>query len=258
MFAKAYVRQIGDNVSRSIAEAIKRGEFRANAPLGYSYVQTDQRLVQNEKAPLVKQMFELYATGRYSLETLADTMRKKGLREKKRRITITGKKVDRGEMPISSMTVWYVLQNLFYTSRSLERSRGRDERILVEGKNYEPLISRELFDKVQKVLALNNQKKNDQARNPTQAYYKFRKMIKCGWCGCSLTPENMAQNFKNQKSAGAQVNYYHCSSGKAITSDPDYYVREFGHDHSGVRVAVHGKIQRSAGHLLSPEVVERV
>jgi DNA invertase Pin-like site-specific DNA recombinase len=71
MFARSYVLQLSDNVKRSKEQAVKSGNWIGLAPLGYIHV-VDERgekniLPDSDRAPFIVKLFELYATGNYSL-----------------------------------------------------------------------------------------------------------------------------------------------------------------------------------------------
>ena len=74
---------------------------------------------------------------------------------------------------------------------------------------YEPLISKDLYDKVQEVKIGFTKKSFKYAGLP----YFYRDLIRCGECGCSITPE---------RSKGYV--YYHCTQYKGKHEAP--YIRE--------------------------------
>ncbi|MEN6519890.1 MAG: recombinase zinc beta ribbon domain-containing protein [Armatimonadota bacterium] len=74
---------------------------------------------------------------------------------------------------------------------------------------HEPLVSRELWKKVQDVLSDNG---NHRARQQKHEW-AFQGLVSCGHCGCALTAE---------KKKGRYV-YYHCTGHKGC---PEKYVRE--------------------------------
>jgi hypothetical protein len=60
-------------------EKINQGWLPRVPPLGYKLVGSEGHkipVIDEGKAPLIKRMFELYATGNYSLEKLVEVMRK--------------------------------------------------------------------------------------------------------------------------------------------------------------------------------------
>ncbi len=86
MFAKSYVLQLSDNVKRSLEQACKEG-IRANlAPLGYLNVKDKEGnkdvVPDPDQRHLILKMFEMYATGNYSIREIADQMKKLGLKNK--------------------------------------------------------------------------------------------------------------------------------------------------------------------------------
>ncbi|WP_366919030.1 recombinase zinc beta ribbon domain-containing protein [Geobacter sp.] len=71
--------------------------------------------------------------------------------------------------------------------------------ILYHG-NHEPIISKELFDKVQDVLA----GKGRCPMSPQKHLFTYQGMVTCGRCGCAMVAE-----IKKEKYI-----YYHCTGGK--------------------------------------------
>ncbi len=109
-------------------------------------------------------MFELYATGRYSVKKLLDIAKKIGLNGK------TGKNLSRSNMES-------ILKNPFYYGVMLYKSE------IYEG-SHPPIITKGLFDRVQQVF--------EQRSNPTREktyHFTFRGFIRCGECGRMITAE---------------------------------------------------------------------
>src|SRR5205085_12351801 len=71
------------NVRSGIRRAMKEGRWLPMPPIGY-VKQRDSKnkpiLVPGEKAKLVREAFEMYATGNYHLEELRSILNKKGLK----------------------------------------------------------------------------------------------------------------------------------------------------------------------------------
>jgi len=68
--------------------------------------------------------------------------------------------------------------------------------------NYQTIVSRQLFDKVQSVKA-GYHKKPFKSGGLGHLYMG---MIRCGVCGCSFTPE------RKRKKSGREYVYYHCTN----------------------------------------------
>ena len=71
MFARSYVLQLSDNVKRSKEQATKNGIWIGLAPIGYMHdvdEKGDKTIIPDpERAPLIAKLFEMYASGNYSL-----------------------------------------------------------------------------------------------------------------------------------------------------------------------------------------------
>jgi hypothetical protein len=116
-------------------------------------------------APISRLMFEDYATGKYSLADLAEMAKREGL--------FLGRETER-----VTATIHWILTNPSYYGEF--RYRGK----LYSG-NYPPLVSRELWEKVQIGL------KKRGIRKPRRVthHFAFSNLIRCGHCGCSLVGE---------------------------------------------------------------------
>ena len=120
-------------------------------------------VVDENKAPLIKEMFELYATGIYSIKKLLQIMNDKGLRTKK------GNK-------LSKSVLHQLLTNPFYYG--VTRWNGD----LYEGKQ-ESLIPKDIFNTVQNIL---HQKTTPKYR---KHFTVFKGLIKCSECHGTITWE---------------------------------------------------------------------
>ena len=196
--AKSFVLQISDNVKRTYEYKIRHGEWIGKAPVGYIN-KTDDNGNKDitpdiARAHLVVRMFELYATGNYSIRTLAEEMKKLGLRT-----TLKNSK------PLTTGMIHFTLQNPFYYGMMRVKNELYQHR-------YEPLISQELFDKVQQVRLGYHKKPFKYAGKP----FVLRGLVKCAdpQCGCTIT----AETHKGH-------NYYSCTNYKRL-HPKKVYVRE--------------------------------
>ncbi len=136
MFARSYVLQLSDNIKRSKEQSARNGIWMGLAPTGYIHTVNEKgnkTIVSDpELAPYIRKMFELYATGNYSLAKLRDEITEIGARTKK------GKK-----FAISQLNK--ILKKSFYCGR-METKYG-----VVEHK-YERLTTPVIFRQVQAVI----------------------------------------------------------------------------------------------------------
>ncbi len=183
-------RDLSVNVKRGNREKLSRGGLPGVAPFGYLNDKADKTIVINKNtASYVKRMFELYANQNKSYGEISDILFSEGLRTK------TGRKVFKS-------TVQKVITSKFYM--------GIIER---EGKLYqgihEPVVSRELFEKAQKVTS-------DKSRpRPSKLFFPFRGFLKCASCGCALT-----------SSIKKGHDYYYCTNGKGKCVQHKSYLKE--------------------------------
>ena len=188
--SKYFVDNLRENVKRGLRQKIRNGVWPGWAPVGYTNNPKTRGIdVDDDKAPKVRKMFEMYATGAYTLHSLANWCREKGLRGN------LGKE-------IALSNVQSILQNIFYLG--LMKWKGE----IFEGK-HEPLISKKLFDKCQEVMA-----KRGKVQESHKNVFAFLGLLKCASCGCSITAEKQKGH-----------NYYRCTKKKGLCQEK-HYLRE--------------------------------
>jgi site-specific DNA recombinase len=194
MFARSYVLQLSDNVKRSKEQAVKNGSWIGLAPLGYIHVldeQGEKNIIPDpERACHIVKLFELYATGNYSLLKLTEEAAKVGFRTKK-------------EKKIAKSQIDSILKNPFYCGM-MRTKYGLAEHY------YKPLISTSLYQQVQDVAAGYHKKPHKKISEP----FILRGMIICAHCGCTVTPEIHKKRYI----------YYSCTNAKGICKK--VYTRE--------------------------------
>ncbi len=166
ILAKNYIENLSEEIRKGQREKINEGWLPGAPPLGYKSIGKDKHkvpVIDEGKAPLVKKMFEYYAAGNYSLERLVGIMYEEGLR------TRMGNKLVRSMMA-------RLLSHPFYYGKICWNGE------IYEGK-HEPLISKELFGKVQNVL------KGKATPKYSKHFYLFKSLIRCYECNCIITWE---------------------------------------------------------------------
>jgi len=187
--SKYFVDNLSENTKRGLRQKLRRGEMPGPAPLGYLNDLRTHTIVKDPgRFRLVRKIFELYATGNYSLKDL-------------RKFTISAGLFSRNGNKLSVSVIQNILQNPFYYG--MFKYNGE----LWQGK-HEPMITKKLFDKCQKVLA---NRARPQKRNIKE--YAFRGLLICGECGCAITSETQKGH-----------NYYRCTKKRGACSQP--YIRE--------------------------------
>ncbi|MGB9726699.1 MAG: recombinase family protein [Minisyncoccia bacterium] len=192
LFAKNYIDNLSEEVKKGQKEKIAQGWLPTKPPLGYKTIGEKGHkihIIDEEKAPLVKKMFELYATGNYSLKKLAQVMYEEGLRT-------------RGGNKLVKSRLHELLTDPFYYGKI--RWNGE----IYEGKQ-EPLISKELFDRVQELL------KGKATPKYHKHFYLFRGLIRCAECGGKITWE------KQKRIIYGHCNHYRNCSQKIWVKEPE-------------------------------------
>lgn len=193
------------NVKRGMRARVKMGLWPGTAPTGYLNEKNKDRkcqvIVDKERAPIIKQMFEKVGNEQASGRTLYLWLRK-DLNFK----TKNGK-------PLSLSNIYILLRNHFYYG-ALEYPKHSGT--FYAGK-HEPLITKDLFDRVQRQL---NKERDIKL---IDREFAFTKLIKCGLCGSGITAQ---EKFKNLKDGTVnRYIYYGCTRSKDLTCKSGY-IRE--------------------------------
>ena len=174
---------IAEDFIANLSQETKKGMYKkaeqgytvfGQVLLGYKKSGVGLRELDPMTAPLIKRCFELYATGKYTLEELADEMCKKGLR------THNGKKLEYTKIS-------RILNDKYYMGIIQIKDK------VFKGK-HPAIVSVKVFNKVQDVL----QRRFTPHTNIND--YKFKQILTCGLCGRTLK----AMTSKHKYS------YYYC------------------------------------------------
>lgn len=205
-----YLVNLGVEVMRGMTEKASRGEPTCAPPFGY--IMRDGKYYPDEesgKANIVREVFTLYANGVKQRE-IAIVLANKGIRTK------YGKKPE-------NRWVDYMLHNSCYIgkirwctdgTKAVSKRHLDNENIMVVDGNHKPLISMELWDKVQKMLAEQKRMYPKHSRRSQPIDYMLKGLVKCSACGGSLA-------CNGTKSGKAQARCMQCcnySRGSCHTS----------------------------------------
>jgi DNA invertase Pin-like site-specific DNA recombinase len=165
--ARFYTNNLSEEVKKGQKEKLSQGWLPTKPPLGYKTIGEKGHkihIVDEDKAPFIKKMFELYSTGNYSTTALADVMYKDGLRT-------------RADGKLGKSILYNLLSDPFYYGKM----KWKEE---IKQGNHEPIISKELFDLVQKKL-------NRKFKSPlyTKHLPVFKAKMTCEECGGTVTWE---------------------------------------------------------------------
>lgn len=133
--ANYYSNYLAQNVKRAYEHARRQGKYFGLAPIGYARVSSvggSEIRIDEQQAKIIKKIFELYASGEYTIEMLKDYAIGIGL------------KSQRGRIPSVSL-IKRILNNPFYVGRARSKYGNYSHK-------YRKIIDDRLFDKCQKIL----------------------------------------------------------------------------------------------------------
>ena len=178
VIARNYIENLREEVRKGMREKAEQGIYPSYAPFGYRNNRLERTIEANpEKAPIAQRIFEFYATGNYSLSSLRKAI-----------AVETGRAFAKSYLE-------RLLKNPFYTGL-----------FTWEGKTYQgkhtPLISSELFERVQDVFRGHNRPKYRKHQ------FAFSGLLRCGYDNCLVTAEMKKGRYV----------YYHCTGyrGKCL------------------------------------------
>jgi site-specific DNA recombinase len=218
--AEYYSANLGQEIKKGMNQKLKMGGWPRRAPLGYLNKREtiDGRsvasvIVDPERAPFIVEAFEAYADGRIGAHALADRMAERGLRSRNGKV-------------VSASRWLEMLHNLFYVGRVFD---GEEERKGL----HPPLVSEELFQRVQNVLEIRDYAGPRQYRH----FHPLKGTLYCGVCGALLS-------YSKSKGRHEHYEYFYCLS-KARCSQP--FVRiELAEEQVEKLVPTLGLAQRTA------------
>lgn len=183
----------GINVKRGLRTRVEMGLWPGVAPLGYLNQnlmdKKCQVIIDPQRAPAIKKMFEKVAYEHYSGRKLYNWLR------------YELNFYTRGNKPLTLSGIYRILDNHFYYG-TFESPKGSGN--WYQGKHV-PIITQELFEKAQAQLKRDNiQRENKE--------FAFTKLFTCGYCGSGISAEEKWKQLKDGTTA--HYIYYGCSRAR--------------------------------------------
>jgi len=190
------------NVKRGLKTQCERGLWPSVAPTGYLNAQNKEQkcqvFIDPERAPTIKEMFKKVGhegwSGRKLFRWLKDEARFK----------------TRNSKPLTLANIYTILNNHFYYG-TFEYPKGSGR--WFQGKHF-PIISKDLFDDVQKQLHLQIKSKGKNKE------FAFTRMLTCGACGSGITAQEKYKTLKD--GSVAKYIYYGCTRVRNINCNEKY------------------------------------
>lgn len=234
--AEFYSANLSQEIRKGLDQKAAEGGWPARAPFGYRNVRRDGSgrrgesvLEPDQQAPLVVWAFERYATGSLSLASLTKALAEKGLR-------------NRLGHPPGTSAIHGMLRNPVYAG--VVRWRGVDR----EG-THAPLVSRELFDKVQSVLDAHS---SGGERSWKHDHY-LKGTLLCAECGARMYYALAKGRFGYFRCIGRNTGRTRCSQERYVPAAE--LEREVEALYEGVRIPA--ALRRRLEGVLRTEVAER-
>lgn len=195
----------GVNVRRGLRTRCEMGLRPGIAPTGYfNERHADKKCevgIDEERAPVIVQMFEKVAYEKWSGPKLYHWLR----------FELNFQTV--GKKPLALGNMYRILSNPFYHGIfEFPKKSGN----WYQGKHH-PLITKELFDKVQEQLERGNIKREAHE-------FAFTKLMICGACGSCISAEEKYKPLKNGTTA--RYVYYGCGRTRDKQCKGNTYLRE--------------------------------
>ena len=182
--AEYYSANLSQNVKRGLRESADKGNF-CGGLIPYGYKLVDKKLVPDEKtAPVIRYVFEQYAKGVPKKEII-DELNRRGVR-------------NRNGNPLTYTSFQHAMHQTTYIGQHIYKGK------VLEG-CATPIITREVFDKVQEILATHA---NAPAAVKARVPYLLQGKVYCGVCGAPMFGES------GKSHTGAIHSYYSCYTRK--------------------------------------------
>lgn len=234
--AEFYSANLGQEIRKGMDQKAAQGGWPVRAPFGYRNVRRDgpgrrseSVLEPDQQAPMVVWAFERYSTGELSLDLLTEALAEKGLR-------------NRLGNPPGKSAIHRMLRNPVYAGVVRWKGVERDG-------IHQPLVSRELFDRVQSVL---DEHSSGGERSWKHDHYLKGALI-CAECGSRLYYAVAKGRFGYFRCIGRNTGRTSCPQGRYISAC------ELGSEVEGLYegVRVPAALRRRLERVLRTEVAER-
>ncbi|MBA4409728.1 MAG: hypothetical protein C0397_09945 [Odoribacter sp.] len=228
--ANQYVKDLSLDIKRGLRQKAERGWYPISGlPIGYIHnpkfaLGMDDEIIPNEQQfHILKKLWQILLTGKYSIADIKKKGDVIGLRNKFKKTC-------------SKNTYYYIFTNEFYCG--YYNWRDKDENMIRYKGRHKALVSIAEFQKAQIILhGRPNSVLKDRKYN-----FPYRGIIKCGECGCTVTPDHKLQaictnckykySIKNRTACPRcntlfsimnnpsiiDILYYHCSKSKGKCS----------------------------------------
>lgn len=197
----------------------------STVPFGYKYADSPKKplIIDETEAKAVRLAFSLYATGHYSFDDIAQELNRRGYRHR------PGHRAkalpERDLTKFTGEGIRDILGNRFYVgdvvyekmrTRNKKRVRKKDGEKKIYPGQHEPIIDRDLFERVQEVRKMRTSKPRTYSK--TEHIYLINGIVECALCHMPLRAQatKTGQRYYREMSAKKNLNCpYHGIGSKA-------------------------------------------
>ncbi len=166
VIAADFIRNLREEAIKGMEGRLKQGLYPFGAPFGYvDNGRGKPKTIDPVHGPTVKRLYDLYATGNFSLHALAKATAELGLNNK-------------GGNPLPKTSIEKILRNPFYVGLMYVQRTGKTYQGI-----HEALIPMELFDTVETIRGGRDNKK------VTKHNHLFAGMFRCANCKQAMIAE---------------------------------------------------------------------
>lgn len=186
-----YSIRLAGEVHRGMTENALKGNYQASPPLGYKIEHKGEPpVIVPEQAEIVKLIYDKYVNDGLTFFQIAKYLNNLGLKTKQ------GKNFER-------RSVEYIIQNPMYkgylrwnmTHNETNTIKDEGEWIVKRGE-HDPIISEEIFNKAQE--RFKREYTPRKSRPVTEYKHWLSGVVKCAYCGRSMTASNVARSKHKQ------------------------------------------------------------
>ena len=201
IFAQEEREKIARKVRDNLAFLKRHGVLLGVIPQGYMRLANGDVVEDPEAAPVIRMIFTLYATGRYSFEGLASHLNRQGIKPKR------GPKKENHSRPQAVIFTGDVVKDILKSRVYLglvriTRWRSGDEQ-WIEGK-HPALVDQETWDACQRI-----RERNVRCNTPVRKRwsYPLTPLLRCALCGGTMHGESVSRE-------GQVYLYYACHQAR--------------------------------------------
>jgi site-specific DNA recombinase len=163
--ARNYIENLKEEVKKGMREKAEQGIYPSRPPLGYQNNKLERTIEVNpQKALIAQRIFELYASGQYSLTSLRKVVR------------------DEFGIDLAKGYLDSLLKNPFYKGQFWWEGR-------LHSGTHIPLVSVERFEQVQVVFRSHNKPKL------SRRDFAYRGLLTCAYDDCKVTAEIKKEKY---------------------------------------------------------------